>query len=258
MLLTQTQSARMISRIPEEIDAVSQIQLAKPLRPDILTVGEERTPVVIIDDVLDSLESMAELAAGEDFTYDHRFSYPGQRTRLPPEYASVVLPELQRLIAEIYSPPESTDFQLVHEFYSLITLRPEELVHLQRVPHFDTLLPWYFATVHFLNPGTYAGTGLFRHRPTGFERISEARYPAFVEAAQAHVSTHGWPEAGYIKESDEHFEMIAELEYKPNRLVLYPGNLLHSGLIEPDRDISADPVKGRLTANLFLNYVVPS
>jgi hypothetical protein len=32
---------------------------------------------------------------------------------------------------------------------------------------------------------------------------------------------------------------------------MYPGYLLHSGLIDPSRDIATDPARGRLTANLF-------
>ena len=49
-------------------------------------------------------------------------------------------------------------------------------------------------------------------------------------------------------------ELIGEVEYRPNRMVIYPGNLLHSGLIQPDRDINDDPASGRLTANLFLYF----
>ena len=78
-----------------------------------------------------------------------------------------------------------------------------------------------------------------------------------MRAAEAYVQSHGMPAERYINASDDHFEMIAELEYRPNRLVMYPGNVLHSGLIDPDRDISADPRAGRLTANLFLYFADP-
>jgi hypothetical protein len=125
---------------------------------------------------------------------------------------------------------------------------------LQRVPHFDNHSPFYFATVHYLNPGRYAGTGFFRHRPTGYERIPEDRYPAYMQAAESHIKAKGLPPEKYIDASDDHFELIAEVEYKPNRLIMYPGNLLHSGLIRPDRDINHDPAKGRMTANLFLYF----
>ena len=69
------------------------------------------------------------------------------------------------------------------------------------------------------------------------------------------MKTHGLPAAGYITSSTDHYEIIDEFEYRTNRLVIYPGNLLHSGLVRPDRDINPDPSRGRLTANLFIDFV---
>jgi hypothetical protein len=68
------------------------------------------------------------------------------------------------------------------------------------------------------------------------------------------METNGPPAEKYINASDDHYELIGEVEYRPNRMVIYPGNLLHSGLIQPDRDINDDPASGRLTANLFLYF----
>lgn len=138
--------------------------------------------------------------------------------------------------------------------YSLITTKPEDLAPLQRVPHTDSRHPYYFATVHYLSQGEHAGTGFFRHRPTGYERLSEERYPQFIKAASAHLETTGLPAEKYIDRSDDHFELVGEVEHRQNRLIVYPGNLLHSGLIKPDVDINEDPARGRLTANLFLYF----
>ena len=68
---------------------------------------------------------------------------------------------------------------------------------------------------------------------------------------------HGLPDAGYIQASTDHYELIEEIEYQQNRLIVYPGNLLHSGLIQAGRDVSWDPSVGRLTANLFIDFVEP-
>jgi hypothetical protein len=235
------------------------IKLNRPFRPDIRIVGEERTPVVIIDDPILSTESLIRYASDRaNFGSDSQFAYPGIRAKLPAEYADTLLSELLGLITDFYKPPPSYEFRLIHQFFSLVTRQPTELGPLQRVPHFDNHSPYYFATVHYLNPGDFAGTGIFRHRPTGYERIPEDRYPSYVQAAESHIKTHGLPAEKYINASDDHFELIAELEYRPNRLVMYPGNILHSGLIQPDRDISEDPVTGRLTANLFLYFAEPA
>lgn len=231
------------------------IQVNTPFRPDIRIVGEEQTPVVVIDDPIQSTDALIHYASRQArFDDSSQAGYPGIRAQLPAEYAEALVPGLLDVISELYKPPPSHERYLIHQFFSLVTRQPQELRPLQRVPHFDTHSPFYFATVHYLNPGEYAGTGIFRHRPTGYERIPEERYPAYAQAAEAHVTAHGLPAEKYINASDDHFELIAEIEYRPNRLIMYPGNLLHSGLIQPDRDISADPVNGRLTANLFLYY----
>lgn len=234
------------------------IKLNKPFDTDIRIVGDERTPVVVIDEPILNVESLIQYAVRDaKFEFDNRFAYPGIRASLPGEYAETLVPELLDIISQVYKTPPSYEFHLIHQLFSLVTRRPEELGSLQCVPHFDNHSPFYFATVHYLNPEEHAGTGIFRHRPTGYERIPEARYPAYIEAAEAHIKANGLPAQKYINTSDDHFELIAEIEYRPNRLIMYPGNVLHSGLIEPERDIDENPAKGRLTANLFLYFTEP-
>jgi len=38
----------------------------------------------------------------------------------------------------------------------------------------------------------------------------------------------------------------------PDRMLIYQGSLLHSGIISKGMKFSADPREGRLTANLFV------
>ncbi len=231
------------------------IEMNQQCRPDIQVVGDERTPVIVLDDPIQSVDDLQQYAYRQAvFDIDSEFAYPGIRAPLPTEYAELLVPQLAGLLAHVYDVPRSFDYRLIHHVFSLITTRPQDLDPLQRIPHTDSRLPYYFATVHYLNSGEHAGTGFFRHRPTGFERISEQRYPQLVQAGNAHMQAHGLPAEKYINSSDDHFELIAEVEHRPNRLVMYPGNLLHSGLIQPDRDISTDPSEGRLTANLFLYF----
>lgn len=42
------------------------------------------------------------------------------------------------------------------------------------------------------------------------------------------------------------------VEGKIDRVVIYRGSLLHSGIIPPGAELSSDPRYGRLTANLFV------
>ena len=235
---------------------MTDIVLNKHRSPNIRLVGNEQTPVIVIDQPIVATEPLIRAAAQHpNFHLDRRFAYPGIRAQLPDDYVETLLPVLIPLLQEVYEIPAEYEYKLIHRLFSLITTQPEDLGVLQRVPHFDTLSTYYFATVHYLSPGAHAGTGIFRHRPTGFERVSDARYQSYVEAAETHMKSHGLPAPGYITSSTDHYELIDQFEYAPNRMVVYPGNLLHSGLIRPDRDINPDPSRGRLTANLFIDFV---
>ena len=231
------------------------ISLNSACSRDIRIVGDEKTPVIVIDDPILSTDELVQYASqSASFSSDGEFLYPGVRADLPAEYARGLGPDLIALISHVYNTPRSYKPHLIHQLFSLVAEKPENLEVLQRVPHFDNRSPYYFATVHYLGLGDHGGTGLFRHRPTRYERITDERYEAYVQAAQSHMEANGPPAEKYIDGSDDHYELIGEVEYRPNRLVIYPSNLLHSGLIKPDRDIDKDPVSGRLTANLFLFF----
>ena len=235
---------------------MSEFEVNDRVSPDIRIVGNERTPVIVVDDPIVATDALKELAVQDKHFHVHRHDgYPGVRTELPGDYVDALAPLLTSLLRDVYEIPDSHEYKLIHRLYSLITTPPEDLGILQRVPHFDALTGWYFATVHYLNSGSYAGTGIFRHRPTGFERITEDRYPDYVQAAEAYMKANGPPAAEYMASTNDHYELIEEIEYRPNRLLIYPSNLLHSSLIRSSRNIDWNPSTGRLTANIFINFV---
>ena len=234
---------------------MSTIKINTPPKLDIQRVGNENTPVLIIDDLVGEVERLREQGCAHDsFEHDLGAGYPGVRAVLLNVYSNAVLKELIPTLRDVYRIPDRFKPKVIFELYSLLTQSPDELSLLQRLPHYDSTRPFYFASVHYLSPGEFAGTGIFRHRPTGFERITEHRTSAYIGAAKAHVAEYGMPPAEYINASTDHFELIFEVPYQQNRLVLYPGCLLHSGLVDPARDINNDPTAGRLTANLFIDF----
>lgn len=235
---------------------MSEPIINSPLELRVTEIGNERTPVIRIDNLLSGIDGLIDAARRRGaFRYDPQWAYPGVRCPLPESYTTAVLSEIVPLIHEVYDVPDESSCQTAHALFSLLTTPAADLSLLQRIPHFDNHGLHYFATVHYLGPGHFGGTGFFRHRPTGFERITSARYPEYVAAAKAHMRAHGDPRPGYINASDDHFELIGQVDYEPNRIAIYPGNVLHSGLVEPSRDLGTDPASGRLTANLFLNFV---
>lgn len=227
----------------------------EPLAPQVHRVGQERVPVITIDDFLFEVDTLRRFARDRArFSGDGKTSYPGVRSVLPEDYSRKVIELLEPLIRSVYGIPLDYQALCTHQVFSLITTPAAKLGVLQRVPHFDTRRPYYFALMHYLNPGDFGGTGFFRHRPSGYERISDANFAHFVASAERHMAKQGVPSPNYCRGSDDHFELIHQVAYRPNRLLIYPGNLLHSALVHPDSDINSDPASGRLTANIFLDF----
>ncbi|MEM1412875.1 MAG: DUF6445 family protein [Pseudomonadota bacterium] len=219
-------------------------------------VGRERTPLICIDNF--AVDTQGLVAAARDnaaYGPDPTSRYPGVRARLPEAYVRAVVGSLLRLLFEVYKVPTSFGLKIVNAVYSLITTAEANLEPPQRNPHFDSVRPHYLAILHYLGEGPFCDTGLFRHRETGFESLSAARMDSYAEARARYEAAHGEPPCAYIKDSNDQYELYDRIEYRPNRLVVYPGAVLHSGLVDPDIDISADPVHGRLTANLFVDFV---
>ncbi len=234
------------------------IRLNPEAVPRVFHAGDEQTPVIIIDDFAADTGDVIHYAVNSaSFAADTVSLYPGIRAQTPSGYLQEIVRVIVPLLRRVYSVPcerkldGKTSYRLV---YSLVATPPRELQVMQRMPHFDSHSKYYFAVTHYLNPGEFHGTGLFRHKPTGFENITDDRLSEYARAGDAFLSAHGDPPAEYIRESSDHFELYERIEYRPNRLVAYPGSLLHSGLIDPKKDISADPATGRLTSNFFIDF----
>ena len=233
----------------------ASIQINPKASLEVRNVGEEQTPLIIIDDfALDTGDIIDYACRSVEYGPDGTSAYPGVRGTLPRSYVRMVLNTIYRLLFQVYSVPHNLGMKAVNTVYSLISTPVDELSLAQCVPHFDGSDPFYLAVLHYLNPGDFCDTGLFRHKPTGFERITEPRYTEFIQSSRAFIETNGNPPQKYIYTSTDHYELYYRIKYKPNRLVVYPGCLLHSGLVDPSRDINPDPGTGRLTANIFVDF----
>ncbi len=142
-------------------------------------------------------------------------------------------------------------FDLLEASFSIVTREPGDLTPPQRAPHFDTTDQKHLAVLHYLRVPEGSGTAFYRQRATEIERVTEANVDRFVTFAKADGSRLS-PGSGYIQGSDDFFEQIGMVEAVADRLIIYHGSLLHSGIIPPGMTLSADPKEGRLTANLFV------
>jgi hypothetical protein len=224
------------------------------VRPELRRFGNDQSPVVVIDDFSGSLEPILEIAdALAPYPPTDNY-YPGLRRIITPSdsaanaYVERTCEDAAQYIAGAF---DVESFDLLEASFSMVTASPAELRPAQRAPHFDSTDQKYYALLHYLRvpPGT--GTAFYRQRSSGIERVTEANVHVFVGIAQADA-TRLPKDSGYIAGSDEFFEQIGAVEAVPDRMIIYQGSLLHSGIIPKEMSLSADPREGRLTANLFV------
>lgn len=234
---------------------MSNFDVSTDLKAQVIKVGNDQTPVIVIDNFSHSLQDIIDDACNNQaFCGDENSYYPGIRATLPKDYVVKLLKAVYQGIYKVYNIDRRLALKIKLTYFSLISTPAEQLSMLQRIPHFDTTQPTYFAILQYLNPGEHGGTGFFRHKKTGFESIDDQRIGHYIKTCEDHMNEHGVPQARYHNDSSAQFELYDQIAYKPNRLVIYPGNLLHSTVVNLDKDIDANPKTGRLTSNVFIDF----
>ena len=226
------------------------------MKPELRRVGNTQSPVVVIDDFSGEAEAAASIADSlAPFPQVGSANYyPGVRRFIGRDdgAANAYVERLCERSAQFIAGAFDVDgFDLLEASFSMVTARPSELRSAQRAPHFDSTDQKYFALLHYLRVPQGTGTAFYRQRSTGIERVTEANIAKFVTTAEAQAAMLP-PDSGYIGGSDQFFEQIGAVEGVADRLIIYQGSLLHSGIIPPGMSFSADPLEGRLTANIFV------
>ncbi|MEH3039142.1 MAG: DUF6445 family protein [Sphingomonas paucimobilis] len=219
--------------------------------PDIVArrIGAERQPIAIVDHFHPDPRGLRNFAVAAGFEPAQR-QYPGVRAELPDDYFRAVRPALSQVLTHVFG--HRGGVALLDASFSIVTVPPERLSILQRLPHFDAVEQDRIALVHYLGTDDSGGTAFYRHRATGFETIDATRAPAYLDAVTSEVRQTPPPPA-YIGESTAAFEQMSAVDARCNRAVIYRSTLLHSGLIPPGVLPSADPGRGRLTVTAFLS-----
>ncbi len=224
------------------------------MKPQLRTFGQSQSRVIIVDGFSGAPEAVVAIAkAMAPFPREGATQYPGVRrfiTEADPTAYGYVMHTLRALGSFV---GEAFGFRGCHPIeasFSMVTTPPDALTPAQRAPHFDSPDPSLLAILHFLSDTPDTGTAFYRHKATGIERVE----PGNAAMLRAAVARETAPE-GYVTASNAEYEQIGLVEAVPDRLVIYQGALLHSGIIPPDMVFSDDPAKGRLTANLFIRGV---
>jgi len=223
--------------------------------PQIHRAGIEKTPILVIDDIVDNPDALLDYAASlAPFPPEAGNYYPGLRLQLPRDpiviaYVNTICSTLANLMGSAYDLRAITVQSVA---FSIVTKQPSELQPLQMIPHFDSPNPLFFAVLHYLSHHEGSATAFFRHARTGFETMTTQRAGRYAKAREEDQAVYGKAD-GYVRGSGNGFEEIGRVEGRFNRLVVYPSNLFHSGILPDDYDFSPDPRRGRLTTNIFLN-----
>ena len=216
--------------------------------PALVRVGLGH-PVVTVDRMTSAVREIREFAKALGTFPPADNYYPGVRRVIGEDdgeawsYVDRMLSDAASYIAGAF---DCDGFDLIEASFSIVTTAPHLLSPPQRAPHFDGTDPDLIAMLHYLAPAPGSATAYYRHRATGIELIDDANLATYVSAARIEKAD------GYVQGSNAHYEELHRIEAEPDRLLIYQGALLHSGIIPPTLTLDPDPLLGRLTANYFL------
>lgn len=219
---------------------------------EILSLGKEEHPLVVLDNFLAEPEAVIADAALQKFAHINPH-YPGIRAELGTAAIEALCEALSPVLGEVFGPAGAR--WEAQGWYSIVTTPPARLAPIQRLPHVDGLDPDQVALMLYLHRTPHGGTGLYRHNATGLESLTAETFPAYKAQLEGDIAAAGLPAPAYIGDGAPHFTRIHAEEGRFNRAILYRGNTLHSGLIDNHAELPADPATGRLTVNAFLRPV---
>lgn len=227
--------------------------VANPARTlEVRRLGAEGEPLAVIDNMLLAPEALVEAAAGARFAplAPAGNYYPGHRAAAPGSYLSTLLEAARPVLHEVFGVPADARAGASCHF-SLVTLPPEALNLGQRLPHIDSDDPERLAILHYLCGPEHGGTAFYRHRATGLAKVTPEHSKGYFKALRGELDRDGPPAAAYLEGDTPLFEEIGRIPATFDRVVIYRGCLLHSGVVDPAR-LGLDARAGRLTVNTFL------
>jgi len=214
------------------------------------SIGVEQTNITHIADFFKDPDAV--VLAACDKTYARiNPHYPGVRAPVEGELLQTLCDTLAE--QDLADGARSGRVWQGQAWYSIVTCPPQRLTPIQRLPHFDGFDEQQLAVMIYLDHTAHGGTAFFRQHETGFERVTEQRFPEYKQSLERSVQAAGLPAARYVTDGAPYFEKIGESDAAFNSLIIYPGTLLHSGVIHNDLPLEADPARGRLTINGFFS-----
>jgi hypothetical protein len=223
-------------------------------RPSIQKLSlHEGHVCLVVDDVLAEPERFVALAKkhASDFREGAWNAYPGPELPLS-ESITARLADFFAVHARSALGGRRT--LRAHSRLALVTRPPESLVPAQWICHRDrlTLEPGTCiaaSVLYLFKDQTLGGTSFYRPRQpmAEIERLvhDSGALPPLDFSARCGIAP------GYMTDSNAWFERTATVPARYNRLILYRGDLFHSGDIAHPEKLTTDPATGRLSLNGF-------
>jgi Family of unknown function (DUF6445) len=215
----------------------------------VTEVGHSRAKVVCLDAALDDPDAVRLAAFGARFSQDSQF-YPGIRAPLPRAIADELVAIANDSMMTMLG--QTGEFVINSAQFAIVCQPSHSLKPAQRIPHFDGCDDDLYASILYLTPETTDGTAFYRHVSSGFEAVRADTLTTYFDMLKNDINQYGGPRAAYVDDNTPYFERIASFAGVPNRMLLYPGNILHSGIIDQTAVLHPSPEKGRLTITGFL------
>ena len=176
--------------------------------------------------------------------------YPGRRASLDPTICDAWREALSPLLSREFNAPSG--LWSMQGWYSIVDRKPQELLPIQCLPHVDGTDPNQIAMMLYLHRTAHGGTAFFRHKSTGLEALTDDTFPQYRQSLEQEVRGAGLPPKAYVTDGEPYFQRTFATEGRYNQAVFYRGNILHSGVIDNETPLPANPDEGRLTINAFL------
>ena len=221
-------------------------------------VGKCGGVVTVADNVLRHPQELVEFGLGREFAEDVSNLYPGVRARVPAEFSLPLHAWLNRALHATGALEESCHIHEDDSFFSIVNKSRTDLLPLQRIPHYDSTDPGVFAAVLYLFERAHSGTSFYRHRATGYEKITSDNAGNYRTALNHDLKTRGPPARQYMNGSNAVFERLHSVDSVFNRIVIYSGNALHAADIDGSLFDGNEASRWRLTISSIIRSANPA
>ena len=235
------------------VDDKSTYALCQNMDYQCLKIGADQQELMRVDSYIQGAEILRQDAiARNDFAVADSF-YPGVRMSISDAYIIGLVRNFQGIIGDFFG-LDLRKIKSAASKFSIVTFKPQDLKPMQRIPHFDAPSRNSLAVIHYLCDAPDSGTGFFRHSETGYEYIDNSRFGNYQASLMSRLQDPARQPKGYISGGTEDYSEIVSHTAVYNRLLMYRGSSLHSGIIGPDYNFDPSPETGRLTVTSFIQF----